>query len=177
MGRLGRRPRWLAAGAAAVLVIGGLLAWAVWPESEEPPRARQYLDFTACLLTPAAGTADPAAAPVWQGMQDASLATRAKVQYLAVTGPQTADNAATFLPSLAQGGCDLVFAAGAAPVGAVALIADRFPAVRFYAVGSARPTSGAKDANNVTTITLESADGVRERVAGVVRAAVGEIDR
>ena len=87
-----RQRWWLAGGAAFVLVVA--LTWALWPASEPdpPPRAREYLDYTACLLTGDRGIADPQAAPVWAGLQDASLATRAKVQYLAVTGPQTAEN-------------------------------------------------------------------------------------
>lgn len=164
---LARRHRWPAAFGAALLLIGAL-TWAFW-QSPEPPRARQYLEFTACLLTPAAGTGDPAAAPVWQGMQDASLKTRAKVQFLAVSGPQTADNAATFLASLAQGGCDLVFAAGEAPVGAVTTLAGRFPQARFYPVVTA---GGAAAADNVTVI--DAGGEVRARVASVVTDAVDE---
>jgi hypothetical protein len=69
-------------------------------------------------------------------MQEASLATRAKVQYLSVSGPQTVENALPFLSSLAQGRCNLVFAAGAVPIGAVRQGASTFPGTRFVVVGA-----------------------------------------
>src|SRR5688572_8099415 len=69
---------WLTSGAGLLVVI--LLTWALWPATKETPRERRYLDYTACLLTGEKGIADPAAAPVWAGMQEASLATHAKVQ-------------------------------------------------------------------------------------------------
>jgi hypothetical protein len=65
----------------AVLVVG-LAAWILWPS----PRPRPYLAFTACLLTDEQGVAGSAAGAVWAGMQDASLATRAKVQYVPAVG-------------------------------------------------------------------------------------------
>jgi len=164
-----RQRWWLAGGAAFVLVVA--LTWALWPASEPdpPPRAREYLDYTACLLTGDRGIADPQAAPVWAGLQDASLATRAKVQYLAVTGPQTAENGVPFLSSLVQGACDVIFAAGAAPVGAVGQGAPKFPGATFVAVGKAAP------AGNVTVLDDSSAARVRADVSRLltdkVRAA------
>lgn len=136
--RLAGRRWWWRLGLAAAALLGAvLLVWALWPTTRpEQPRARQYLAFTACLLTDGHGVAGPEAAPVWVGMQEASLATRAKVQYLSVSGPQTVDNALPFLSSLAQGRCDLVFAAGAVPVGAVRQGASTFPGTRFVVVGS-----------------------------------------
>ncbi|GAA2332436.1 hypothetical protein [Dactylosporangium salmoneum] len=128
--------RWLA-GVAVVLVVGIVLALVLWPDAKpEPPRERQYLEFTACLLTAKDGVRDPAAAPAWAAMQDASLQTRAKVQYLEVTGDQTVDNAVPFLNSLAQGKCALILAAGEVPVGAVAKGAGAFPAKQFVTVGA-----------------------------------------
>src|ERR1700761_9200785 len=84
--------RWWWAGVAAVVVVAGLVPWLVWP-STPAPRARVYKAFTACLLTDSRGIAGPQAAPVWAGMQKASLATHVKVEYLAVVGPDTVDNA------------------------------------------------------------------------------------
>lgn len=46
---------------------------ALWPDDPAEPRAREYRDVTVCLLTGAAGVTDPAAAPVWAGMQESSL--------------------------------------------------------------------------------------------------------
>jgi hypothetical protein len=160
--RLSDRQRWALAGASAV-VVGALLAWALWPAPEpEPPRAREYLTYTACLLTGDKGLTDPAAAPVWAGMQQASLATHAKVQYLAVAGQQTPENGATYLASLAQGGCNLIFAAGRAPLGAVRQGAPQFPTVMFVAVGKA-PVTG-----NVSVIDVSSAEAVQGRVSQLI---------
>ena len=157
--------RWLAGGAAA-LVVGIGLAIALWPEPAPPPsREREYLQFTACLLTPADGVRDKASEPVWKAMQDASLQTKAKVQYLEITGPQTVDNAVTFLNSQAQGGCDLIFAAGDLPVQAVAKGAAKFPAKKFVTVGG----SGA--ANVATVDAAAPHDGVVRIIVDAVSAA------
>ena len=65
---------------ACAAVTGVLLV--AHSSGSAPPRARQYLAFNACLLTGSRGLAGPQAAQAWAGMQDASLATRAKVEYL-----------------------------------------------------------------------------------------------
>jgi basic membrane lipoprotein Med (substrate-binding protein (PBP1-ABC) superfamily) len=127
---------------------------------------RAYTNFRACLLTGARGVADPAAAPAWAGMQSASLATRAKVSYLAVSGPQTEANAATFVASLVVQQCDVVIGAGVAEGAAVIAGARQFRTVRFAVVGtSAGPVAGA--ASNVAVIAGDPAE-VRSGVAGVV---------
>jgi hypothetical protein len=87
--------RWLLVTGSA-LVVAVAVGWAVWP-SQPAPRARQYLEFTACLLTDDHGITGPEAAPVWAGMQEASLATRAKVQFASVVGRQSVENAVPFL--------------------------------------------------------------------------------
>ncbi|WP_436522985.1 hypothetical protein [Actinoplanes sp. HUAS TT8] len=133
--RLPGRPSWWLGGAAAVLVAAGLTTWALWPGEERPdPRSRVYTEASACLLTPAQGTTDASAAPVWAGMQQASTETRGKVSFLEVDGPQTAQNASSFLATLVNGGCDVVLAAGPAPAGAVAQWAGQFPRTNFIAV-------------------------------------------
>jgi hypothetical protein len=74
--------------AIVALVVGGLAAWVFWPDPA--PRQREYLDATACLLTDAKGVAGTEAAPIWSAMQDASVSSLVRVQYLEVDGPQTA---------------------------------------------------------------------------------------
>ena len=141
--------------------------WLLWPSPATPqPRARQYLDYTACLLTGAQGIAEPDAAPVWAGMQQASLATHAKVQYLPVTDPPTIENASAFLAGLAQGNCDLVFAAGAKPTAAADLRAGAFPNVTFYVL--ARGT----DSGNLTHLDDSTPARSQARVNDIIQKAV-----
>ena len=157
--------RWIAAAVVVAVVV--VLAVLIWPGDKpaEPPRERQYLQFTACLLTPGKGVADPAAAPVWAAMQEASLSTRAKVQYLAVSGEQTVDNALTFLSSLAQGGCNVVFAAGSPAVEAARKGAATFPSQRFVTVGGL-------PGGNITTVDAAAPhDGVVRTITEAVAAS------
>jgi basic membrane lipoprotein Med (substrate-binding protein (PBP1-ABC) superfamily) len=133
-----------------------VVAW--WPHGRPsvPLRARQYTNFTACLLTDSGGIAAPPAATVWAGMQDASTATRAKVQYLAVVGPQTQANAETFLTSLAQGRCNLILAAGPLATSVVRTGAPTYPGVRFVVVGSGASGSNVQYIGDVSGSTLQS---------------------
>jgi basic membrane lipoprotein Med (substrate-binding protein (PBP1-ABC) superfamily) len=147
-----RSRRLLAVGVGAVAAVA-LLTWVLWPSAPKPeqPRARQYLEFTACLLTDDQGIAGPTGKPVWTAMQDASLATLAKVQYLAVAGRQTESNALPFANTLAQRQCDLVFASGPAPVAAVRAAGRSFPWVRFYVVIS----DSTANPGNVSSVRVE----------------------
>ena len=156
--------RWWPVLVAGVVAVVAVAAWLVWP-SAPPSRARVYLSFTACLLTGAEGVAG-AGAPAWAGLQDASLATRAKVQFVAVVGEATVANASPYLASLVQRQCRVVVAVGAAQVGAVAAAAPQWPRVRFVVVVGDGGSRG-----NVTRVD-GSADQVRARVAGLVESAV-----
>jgi hypothetical protein len=159
--------RWSAAGALLAIAV---LAWVLWPGPNNPQptaaRARPYLAYTACLLTGELGLTDPDAAPIWAGLQDASLATHAKVEYLAVTGPQTVDNAVTYVNTLAQTRCNLVIAAGAVPTGAVQRAAPTFPHTEFYAVDVQVGTS------HVHTIAGGPGETIRHNTDQLVIAAV-----
>jgi len=139
------RPRFVTKRVVAVvltIVVAGLATWALWPDSE--PRQRDYVDATACLLTDDQGITGPKARPVWTAMNAASAASLVRVQYLEVSGPQTAGNAGTYLASLANGRCGAVIAAGDAPVAAVAEAAKTFPGVRFVAVGAGTPSDNVQ---------------------------------
>ncbi|MEV4627812.1 hypothetical protein AB0J90_16140 [Micromonospora sp. NPDC049523] len=156
--RGGRRVWWLV---AAVVVVAGLVTWAAWPSPPEP-LARQYGEATACLLTDEHGVTSPEAAAVWAGMQEASEATLTKVQFLEVDGPQTADNAKTYLASLVQSRCDLVLAVGPGPLSAVDEEAPRFPRAKFALVG------GGTAAANVSLVDGRAPETVRENVRKLV---------
>jgi hypothetical protein len=150
-------PWWFTAGGILVVVA---LVWLLWPATQPPPpRARQYLSYTACLLTGERGTTDASAAPVWAGMQDASLTTHIKIQYLAISGPQTVDNAVVFVNTLAQRNCDVVIAAGAVPATAVTKAAATFPKTAFYTVGA------TTNAPHVTRIDTTDPAAVRAAIS------------
>ncbi len=141
-------------------VVAGLVTWLVWPAPAprvDPPRERQYLDFTACLLADDRGIAGPEAAPVWAGLQDASLATQAKVQYLPVIGAQTTANALTFLATLAQGRCDVIFAVGDVPVAAARQGAGEYPHTRFVVVGQPGTASNVSSLRATTPTEVQAA--------------------
>jgi len=162
--RLPFRRRWLVL--AAVLLAGiGVLAWTLRPAPEHP-RARPYLAWTACLLTDDQGLVGGPASHAWAGMQDASLATHAKVQYLPVIGPQTLAAAQPYLASLIQRQCAAVVAAGDAPNQAIAAEAAGHPGVLFVGVG-ARPGTP-----HVTAVATTDADQIRHDVAALITDAV-----
>jgi basic membrane lipoprotein Med (substrate-binding protein (PBP1-ABC) superfamily) len=148
---------------AAVLLV------VLLPGGGTPPagagRARQYLAFDACLLTDANGLAGPQAAQAWAGMQAASLATHAKVEYLPVAGAQTTGAARPYLASLVQRHCNVVIAVGAAPAAAVAADARQFKSVRFAVVG------GQATDPNVTALSAQ-ATRIKPAVDRVVTSAV-----
>lgn len=158
------RQRWLVSGAGAglVAVVAGVLAW-VLTAGGPAPRARRYLAFTACLLTGSRGLAAPEAARVWAGMESASLATRAKVEYLPVMSGSTEAAAEPYVASLVQRHCAVVIATGAAQVQAVEAKAASFPSVRFAVVGA---TAGG------SRVTALPAGGAGDAAARLVKAEV-----
>ena len=160
----------VAAGAAvvvaAVSVAGFLLSQDDGKRQLPDTRARHYRDIDACLLTGKDGiTAGTTAADVWQGMQDASLKTHARVSYVPVTGEQSAANARPYLNGLLQRSCDVVLAAGKPEVTAAAQTAPQHGKVGFVLVGD-----GATRSRNVTL--AHTGDGLRAEVAGAVEREV-----
>lgn len=175
-GTLRGRRGW-AVGSAAVIVLGLLGVWlfAAGGESGPPdPRARQYKDVDACLLTGEKGiAAGTPAAPVWEGMQQASLETRARVNYVPVMGPQSVENAQPYLNSLVQRKCDVVLAVGAPQVRVAESGAQQHPGIRFVVVGDASAES-ARKAGNLTV--AKSGEELAGSVADVIREAVEASD-
>ncbi|MFH9553749.1 hypothetical protein ACIBAH_13970 [Streptomyces sp. NPDC051445] len=161
----------LAAGAlvgAAALTVAGVLLFSHDDRPAVPDtRARAYTDVDACLLTGDKGiTADSTAATVWQGMQDASRKTHARVSYAPVTGEQSTGNARPFLNGLLQRSCDVVLAVGDPEVTAARATAPQYKKVDFVLVGGATHAS-------VNVRTVATGDGLRAGVADAVEHAVG----
>ncbi|MFL6073977.1 MAG: hypothetical protein ACJ73S_11335 [Mycobacteriales bacterium] len=161
---MGRKWWWVAAGAVAVLVAV-VVAGVLWPSpGKAKPRARVYRDHNACLLTDSRGVAGAEASGAWAGMREASLATKARVQYLAVTGPATPENAGPFLAALVQRRCEVVVGVGPAQVTAVEAAAARYPRVAFGVVGDGGP--------GVTGLAGGTVDEIRVTVGKFVTSAV-----
>ncbi|MDQ2810643.1 MAG: hypothetical protein M3Z75_01865 [Actinomycetota bacterium] len=132
------------------------------------PRARTYLAFDACLLTRERGLAGPQAAQAWAGLQRASLATHAKVEYLPVMGAQTAGGALPVLSSLLQRNCNVIIAAGTPQIAAVDQDAARYPAVRFATIGG---PSGGSNVTVLSTATAQIAPAVDHLVTAAVQTS------
>lgn len=182
-----RAQRYWAGAAGAAVVVAAVIAAVVAGSGahharELPPtRARAYTQQQACLLTGSRGLADPAAAPVWAGMQDASTRTHAKVMYLAMAGDQSAAAAGPYLASLAERHCTVVLAAGAGPAGAVDSTGVKFPGTRFVAVtapasadaAAASPApAGTAAAPRAAAANVTAVADSRAAVAAAVEAAV-----
>lgn len=154
-----------------------VLTWSLWPASDRPalppPRARVYTAYSACLLTDSGGVTGPLTAPVWAGMQAASVRTAGKVSFLAVVGPATVDNARLYLNSLMTRHCDLVVAATPTEVAAVRAQAQRERATRFLTVdagaaaGDGHAGSGARP-QNLVVVPAGSPETVTAAIAEAV---------
>ena len=153
--------------AAAVALVGCAAAVMalLGSSTPAPARSRQYTAHQACLLTGPNGIASGNDATVWAGMEDASLATRAKVSYLTVNGPQTSGNALPYANTLVQRDCDLVIGTDTAPVQALTQLARSAPRTHFLLV-----TAGASTRANLRT--LPSDGDLRQRVKTAVQYAV-----
>ncbi len=173
-----RRGRWVTGGTVVALaaVVGAVVL--LGEESGPPdPRAREYRDVNSCLLTGEQGIiAGTPAAPVWAGMQKASLETRTRATYVPVMGEQSAQNALPHLNSLLQRQCDVVVAVGESQVEVARSEAGNHRAIRFVVVGgpeAAEPDGKAPQGTpgNVTVVA-EAGDGLEDRIARIVQKAV-----
>lgn len=144
---------------------------AFWPSSEAsynpPARSRQFIAFTACLLTGPLGVAGPDAKDAWAGVQAASKATSAQTQYLAAVGAsETVGSVTPFANALVQQHCDLILAVGAVEVEVVQAVAAANPDMHFVLV------AGGSAGANVAVVPGASTQKVVDRVASVVELAV-----
>jgi basic membrane lipoprotein Med (substrate-binding protein (PBP1-ABC) superfamily) len=152
----------------ACAAVAGVLAVQHETTVSAAPRARIYLAFDACLLTRERGLAGPQAAQAWAGLQRASLATHAKVEYLPVMGAQTIGGALPVLSSLLQRNCNVIVAAGTPQIAAVDQDAARYPAVRFATVGG---PAGGSNVTVLSTATAQIAPAVDNLVTAAVQAS------
>jgi hypothetical protein len=134
--RWGVRKTSAVSAAVVIALIAGVWALQSGSPSQPAPRARAYAAFDACLLTGSSGLSAPEAASAWSGMQAGSAVTTAKVSYLAVVGPESADNVGSYLSTLIVRNCDVIFGVGAAETAAIADQAAHFPAKRFAVLGA-----------------------------------------
>ncbi|MER7309887.1 hypothetical protein E5082_31535 [Streptomyces griseoluteus] len=153
----------------AALTVTGVL---IFGGDDRPPvpdtRARHYTEVDACLLTGEKGiAAGTTAAEVWQGMQDASLKTHARVSYTPVMGEQSTGNARPFLNGLLQRSCEVVLAVGRPEVTATTQTAPNYRKVGFVLVGD---DHGGHHGANVTAV--RTGHGLRAAVAASVERAV-----
>jgi hypothetical protein len=141
-----------------------VVLWFAWPESE--PRAREYRDVSACLLTDGQGVASAEAAPVWAGMQDASLATRGQVRYLSVVGDQAPANARSFVGTLVLGRCAVIVASGDLAVEAVLSVAREQAQQHFIVV-----TNKSAALSNVVVVAASPVSSIRASVSAALADA------
>ncbi|MFI8350351.1 BMP family ABC transporter substrate-binding protein [Streptomyces sp. NPDC085596] len=176
--RLSRGRRgWTVAGA----VLSAAVAAGLWiyldGRQDGPPdtRARQYKEFDACLLAGDKGIArGTRAASAWQGMQRASLETRARINYVPVVGAQSVANSRPFLNSLMQRQCDVLVAVGAPQAQAAREAAANHPEVRFVVVDGASSAKEGK-AGNVTVAAPD--DSLQGAVADAITRAVDDTEQ
>jgi basic membrane lipoprotein Med (substrate-binding protein (PBP1-ABC) superfamily) len=117
-----------------------------------------YTDASACLLTGSSGVSEQDAAATWAGMESASVRTRTKVSYLAVSGDDSVANAVPYVNTLVQRRCGLIIAVGSSQVGAIVQRAPAFPAVHFAVVGSGSGANVTAIASGETAAVSAAAD-------------------
>jgi len=169
VGKFSGRTGSVATALAFVGLMLGLAVWGLWPEPSkvEPPRARQYVTYSACLLTDSSGLAGEPARTAWQGMQEASSETRIKVFYVATVGANSVDDVRPFLAGLVQRKCDVIIGAGTDQANAIAAGANANPGTVFVAVSDV-PLGPAV---HVVPTGAQLSDSLRDLLISTARAA------
>jgi hypothetical protein len=159
---------------AATAVAAGavfITAWVLWPRaapaSVDVPRARQYLNVSACLLTGSGGVAPGTpGGRAWHAMQSASVATHVMVSYLPGTGPA---DVPALLNTLVERQCGLIVVTGAARA-QVADAAKANPGRRFVLVTTSMAAGPAAVPPNAVVVPAADASG---RIDQEVSALMG----
>jgi hypothetical protein len=137
---------------AAVLVASAIVLAVWWPRGDEPSaRERHYRATTACLLTDDKGLTGTPAQAAWSAMRQVSDRQLIKVQYLSISGPQTAANGLAYFNSLGVQKCDTIIAVGAAPIAALDEGRGQFPDVTYITVGGEDADVDATSAETIRT--------------------------
>jgi hypothetical protein len=144
------------AAVAAVAVL--ITVWVLWPRPVPVavPRARQYLDVSACLLTGSSGvTPGTVGGQAWHALESASLASHVMVSYLPGTGPA---GVPAMLNTLVERQCGVIVVTGASQI-QVASVAKANPGRRFILVTSSTAAGPAAVPSNAVVVPAADAAG------------------
>jgi basic membrane lipoprotein Med (substrate-binding protein (PBP1-ABC) superfamily) len=168
MPNLTKRRTLITIGTAVLIAAGTLTYFALrsGPQARTypPARTRTTIDFTACLLTPPAGTsATPQSQAAYNGLLKAQATTNIRVQTFQTHGAETAANAQTAVNTLALRGCNLITAATPIEAAAVEQQARLFTATRFAVVTKTKP--GTTAPANLTVEPDESDSAITAEIS------------
>jgi basic membrane lipoprotein Med (substrate-binding protein (PBP1-ABC) superfamily) len=108
-------------------------------------------------------------------MQQASLATTAMAQYLAIPAGTAPSDVGSYANSLIARGCEVVVAAGPGPDAATAALAAANPSRHFLLVGNASGTSNTAVVAPTTSVTAAVAKVLTDAYHG--RFASGTVSQ
>jgi hypothetical protein len=135
-----------------------ITAWALWPGSGSvaAPRARQYLNASACLLTGSGGiTPGTTGAQAWHAMESASLASHVMVSYLPSTGPA---DVPAMLNTLVERRCGVIVVTGGSRI-QVTSAAKANPGRQFILVTDSATAGPAAVPPNTVLVPAAGASG------------------
>lgn len=158
-----------AAVATAIVAVALVIAWALWPSPAVGPRARQYLDASACLLTGSSGIAPgTTGAQAWRAMESASLASHVMVSYLPESGPVDAEE---MLNTLVERRCGVIVVTAATRV-QVSNAAKANPGRRFVLVTTSTAAGPAAVPPNTVVVPAADASGpINQEVSSLASSA------
>jgi hypothetical protein len=147
-----------AAAAVVVAVAVVVTAWVLWPKpaAVTAPRARQYMDASACLLTGSSGISPGTpGAQAWHAMQSASLASHVMVSYLPGSGPAAVPS---LLNTLVERKCGVIVVTGAVQ-DQVTGAARANPGRHFIVVTTSAAAGPAAAPPNTVVVSAADASG------------------